>query len=61
MCWFFGREGESTDESSGNSVFSGGKDRKVASCIERGGLGHETWIRVKKLERHVWQEQSCFL
>lgn len=47
------REGESTGASFGNSDFNGGNGRKVVSCIEKegGGIGHETWIRVEKLER----------
>ncbi|KAJ8639196.1 hypothetical protein MRB53_015890 [Persea americana] len=47
------REGKSTGGSFGNLGFNGGNERKVVSCIEKvgGGLVHETWIRVEKLER----------
>ncbi|KAL1207428.1 Pantoate--beta-alanine ligase [Cardamine amara subsp. amara] len=30
---------------------NGGGEKKVVSCVEEGGLGHETWIRVERLEK----------
>ncbi|CAN6876645.1 unnamed protein product [Brassica oleracea] len=29
----------------------GGGGGKVVSCVEEGGLGHETWVRVERLEK----------
>jgi pantoate--beta-alanine ligase len=29
----------------------GGNGGRVVSCVEEGGLGHETWIRVERLEK----------
>lgn len=30
---------------------NGGGGGRVVSCVEEGGLGHETWIRVERLEK----------
>lgn len=48
-----GKEGGNTTWSFGNLGSDDGKERKVVSCIEEkecGRLGHETWIRVDRLE-----------
>lgn len=29
----------------------GGGGGKVVSCVEEGGLGHETWVRVERVEK----------
>lgn len=29
----------------------GGGGERVVSCVEEGGLGHETWVRVERLEK----------
>ncbi|KAL5990435.1 hypothetical protein ACLOJK_011335 [Asimina triloba] len=51
----FGRNGENPSGSFGKSDSDGGKGRKVVSCLEEkgggGGLEHETWVRVERLEK----------
>ncbi|XP_058094717.1 pantoate--beta-alanine ligase [Magnolia sinica] len=49
-----GRDGEDSSGNFGNLDADDRKDRKVVSCVEeKGGArsGHETWIRVERLER----------
>ncbi|XP_024007123.1 pantoate--beta-alanine ligase isoform X2 [Eutrema salsugineum] len=35
----------------GRKKTNGGVGGRVVSCVEEGGLGHETWVRVERLEK----------
>ncbi|XP_077252815.1 pantoate-beta-alanine ligase [Tasmannia lanceolata] len=50
----FGKDEKNPRGSSGDLGFEGGVKGKVVSCVEEKGdgrLGHETWVRVERLEK----------